>query len=56
MISLMLLTLSGPSRKNAAVLSHNSTRNQYIMQRATFFQTPVFLLLFYFIFFTFVLL
>lgn len=38
MISRMLLTLSGPSRKNATMPSHNSTRNQYIMQRATFFQ------------------
>lgn len=38
MISRMLLTLSGPCRKNATMRSHNSTQNQYIMQRATFFQ------------------
>lgn len=41
MISRMLLTLSGPSRKNATMRSHNSTRNQYIMQRDTFFSETV---------------
>lgn len=37
MISRMLLTLSGPSRKNATMQTHNSTQKQCIMQRATFF-------------------